>query len=96
MREAVNCLVLECQQLPHWQLTLVLSFKDLRGLSGKYKMNKSYFLRISLKAPIPSDFSVQNQVKYSNLPPPLDGQIQTAVSILVYRASLVYILCDGP
>jgi hypothetical protein len=31
---------------------------------------------------------------YSNLPPPLDGQIQTAVSILVYKASLVSILKD--
>jgi hypothetical protein len=26
---------------------------------------------------------------YSKLPPPLDGQIQTAVSLLVYKASLV-------
>jgi hypothetical protein len=26
---------------------------------------------------------------YSNLPPPLDGQMQTAVSLLVYKASLV-------
>ncbi len=27
---------------------------------------------------------------YSKLPPPLDGQMQTAVSLLVYKASLVY------
>ncbi len=74
LREAVSCLVLECQQLPHRQLTLVLSFEDLRG--------------ISLKTLIPSDFSVQNQVMYSNLLPPLDGQMQTAVSHLVYKASL--------
>jgi hypothetical protein len=43
---------------------------------------------ISLKAPIPFDFSVQNQVMYSNLPPPLDRQMQRAVSLLVYEASL--------
>jgi hypothetical protein len=45
MREAVSCSVLECPQLPHWQLTLVLSFEDLRGLLGKYMMNKSYVPR---------------------------------------------------
>ncbi len=45
MREAVSCLVLEGKQLPHRQLTLVLSFEDIRGLSGKYKMKKSYFTR---------------------------------------------------
>jgi hypothetical protein len=57
MREAVSCLVLECQQLPHWQLTLVLSFEDLRGLSGKYKMNKSYFPRGFPSKPLfPSTF----------------------------------------
>jgi hypothetical protein len=44
---------------------------------------------ISLKAPIPLDFSVQNQVMYSNLPPPLDGQMQMADSLLVYIASFV-------
>jgi hypothetical protein len=45
MREAVSCLLLECQQLPHQQLTLVLSFEDLWGLLGKYEMKKSFFPR---------------------------------------------------
>ncbi len=39
MREAVSWLVLEWLQLPHPQLPLVLSFEDLRGLSGKFKIN---------------------------------------------------------
>ncbi len=43
---------------------------------------------MSLKAPILCNFSVQNQVMYSKLPPPLEGQMQTAVSLLVYKASL--------
>jgi hypothetical protein len=48
-----------------------------------------------LKYIIKKDFSVQNQVVYSNLPPPLDGQIQTAVSLLVYKASLVRTAVTG-
>jgi hypothetical protein len=37
MREAVSCLALECQQLPHQQLTMVLSFEDLRGSWGNMR-----------------------------------------------------------
>jgi hypothetical protein len=48
----------------------------------------------SLKAPIPSDYSVQKQLMYTNLPPPLIGQIQTAVSLLGYKASLVETVAD--
>ncbi len=44
--------------------------------------------RTSLKASIPSDYSEQNQLMYSKLPPPLDRHMQTAFSLLWYTASL--------
>ncbi len=53
MREAVSCFVLEFQQLPHHQLTLVLSFEDLWGLLGKYEMKKSYSLEDFPQSPYP-------------------------------------------
>jgi hypothetical protein len=59
-------------------LTQRLSFQDIRGLLGKYKL---FPWRTSLKAPIPPNFSVQNQLVHSNLPLPLDGQMQTGVSL---------------
>jgi hypothetical protein len=64
--------------MSHWELTQRLSFQDIRGLLGKYKL---FPWRISLKASIPPNFSVQNQLVYSNLPLPLDGQMQTGVSL---------------
>jgi hypothetical protein len=49
----------------------------------------SCFIReLPSKPLIPSDYSVQNQLMNTNLPPPLDGQMQMVVSFLGYIASL--------
>ena len=89
MREAASCSVKECQQLSQWQLTLNLALK----ISGGSRGIISYFVRGLPSKPLsPPTISVQNQLMYTNLPPPLDGQMQTAVSLLVYEASLVEVL----
>jgi hypothetical protein len=59
-----------------------LSLEDIRGFWGNIKIICVVPWRISFKAPIPSDYSVQNQFMYSNLLPSLDGQMQMAVSLL--------------
>jgi hypothetical protein len=68
-----------------------LNCEDIRGLSGKYKKNMSCSLR-GLTVFL-SDYSVQNQLMNTNLPPPQDRQMQMAVSLLGYKASLVLPSC---
>jgi hypothetical protein len=55
MREAVSCLVLECQQLPHRQLTLVHSFE----ISGGSRGNIRWIRAISLQDFPQSPYSLQ-------------------------------------
>jgi hypothetical protein len=55
---------------------------------------KSYFVRGLPSNPLsPLTILVQKQLMYTNLLPPLDRQIQTAVSLLGYTSSLVPIRC---
>jgi hypothetical protein len=87
MREAVSSSVYKCQQLSKQQLVFRLGLEGISGLLGKCKDNMGWSLGgLSSK---PLFYSVQNQFMYSNLPPPLDGQMQRAVSLLGYTASLV-------
>jgi hypothetical protein len=70
--------------------------EDIGGLLGKYKKNMSYyFIEDFPQSPFSSDFFVQNQSMYSNIPPPLDGQMQMAVSLLGYIAYSVSTLPFG-
>ncbi len=49
MGVAVSCSVLECQQLLHKQLTLMLSLYNIRGANGKVKNKNKIFSYILLQ-----------------------------------------------
>ncbi len=91
-REAISCSVLECQQLSQRQLTLRLTV--VWKISGDSWGNVRIISTVSLEDFPQSPYFLRlfctKSVYIMKPSPPLNGQMQTPVSLLGYKASLVY------